>query len=603
MMRWRAQAAWGAAAAVAAIAAAGLLWWRGHRVSVAPLRPAPADACAEQRSVRIEASSAASFDKLSAAKLPTASSYRLTLAEAVVAAGGGETLVRFALDPASLEASAPGSKTALFSPTALVIYGRYDRLGTLVGLYVDAGQEARSFDALKAALSAWQATRSDEPVFEVVEPDGVGLAAFRYERREGQLEKRKIAYPRVFGGGLRPRVIDSRGKVELDAHGLIASIAIDEKLAFDALATDAELVTHWQASVTASKARQPSEVEACAARTPADAVRALALDSLAFEPARALARTSIPADEAAVLKKIPVATRIGQLPSNDDPKARQEALEALARHLELELDQIPLVEAALYDAALVDAQSLIGVLADVDAAAAQSALLRIMRALAERGQDELLIFAMRQHVFSPHSAAANVHFMLDVAAKADDLRAKASPALLAATAAGSKLGFDERGELLRRVQEDFQGKDELTATLLAALGNLADHRVFQALTHRVMGKDQEHAAIALDALTGVPGDDVERFLISIAASNAKTVQLRKVAFTALANRELSAKGVQDLVGLFPKLVDRDLRQVCLEAIMAESSRYWPSAHALRCKLKARSDLSEDERALLGTDPC
>jgi hypothetical protein len=228
-----------------------------------------------------------------------------------------------------------------------------------------------------------------------------------------------------------------------------------------------------------------------------------------------------------------------------------------------------------------------------------------MRSLAERGQDELLIFAMRQHVFSPHPAAGNVHFMLDVAAKAEDLRAKASPALLAATAAGSKLGFDERGELLRRVQGEFQdkGKDELAATLLAALGNLADHRVFQALTHRVMGKDQEHAAIALDALTGVPGDDVERFLISIAGSNAKTVQLRKIAFTALANRELSAKGVQDLVGLFPKLADRDLRQVCLEAIMAESSRYWPSAHALRCNLKARSDLSEDERALLGADPC
>lgn len=602
-MRWRGQASSGAAAVLVAITAAGFLWWRGHRAAVAPLRPTAADACAWQRSIRIEASTAASFDKLPTGKLPRASTYRLTLDEVVIAAGGGETLVRFTLDPASLDTSAPGSKVAVFSPAASVVYGRYDRLGTLVGLFVDAGQEVRPFDALKAALSAWQATRSDEPVFEVVEPDGVGLAAFRYERREGYLEKRKIAYPRVFAAGLRPTVIDSRGKVELDGQGLIASIVIDEKLAFDALATDPQLVTHWQAAVMASSARQPSDVEACAARAPADAVRALALGSLAFEPERTLARASIPEGEAAALKKTPVAARIGQLPANDDPKARQRALAELARHLELELDQIPLVEAAVYDRSTGDAESLIGVLADVDHASAQSALLRIMRSLAERGQDELLIFAMRQHVFSPHPAAANVHFMLDVAAKAEDLRAKASPALLAATAAGSKLGFDERGEVLRRVESEFKGKDELAATLLASLGNLADHRVFHALAHRVMGHDQKQAAVALDALTGVPGDDVERFLISIAGANAKTVEQRKIAFTALSDRELSARGVQDLVTLFPKLSDRALRRVCLEAIMAESSRYWPSARALRCTLRGRSDLSDEERALLGTDPC
>jgi hypothetical protein len=601
---------------VAGLTAAASL---GYRL-LAPGRPAAENAlppgggaggngalgCATRRTLAIESRSQSTLAAESKTGRSLDITYELTVQEVALAAAEGEMLVHFTLLRNGPETKASGDRRAVFDPAARSLYAHYDGLGTLAGFYVESGASPQAFDALKLALTPWQYSRSGQPLYDVVEPDALGLAAYRYHVKDGGIRKTKLSFPRLWRGNVRPRVERSEGELELEQSGRLGALRYAEETRIDAPGAEVKTATSWKGRTTVTEERTAEERRDCEQATVAKAIQKLGLVSIGLEP-RALAAARRTPERSEEIEQATVEERLAKLPPESDLSKRQHALFVLTQHLTLEPRKIPLVEAAVLDRLdrPEDAQSLIGVLAVVDHEEAQAALLRLMKALASSREDKLLIFAMRQHLFSEHPIAANVDYMLDVAAASSDVDGIKLPAILAATAAGSKLAAGERGALIERLEKDFSPAegDALEEPMLAALGNLGDHRVFATLVSRAMRRDPELAEAAVEAMAAIPGEDVERFLLSIASSQAKTVAMRKAALTAMIERTVTARTLQGLVELYPELADTALRQACLEIIVSENNRHWPRARALRCELRAASTLTEQERAFLGRDPC
>lgn len=603
--------------AVVLSGSAALMWWlvagRSSRAPTVKVQGADnsealaAVSCSGRRRLVIEASSKV---QLAAAQSGTAQNFegtwRLTVEEINLAVAGGESLRQYSLLDASSDSSGAGRNPG-FSPHLRQIYARYDGLGTLSNFYIskDASATLAEYDPLKFALMPWQLVRDHHDLYEVVEPDVLGLVVYRYKNKGDNIEKSKVSVPQLWQGNVRPRLAASTGSVKLGADGLVASIVYKEESETETMVAELRSTTNWKATVVAHEDRPKEAQQACLQSKPSEIVTQLGLVEIGLEPKGVPTRAA--QGRTPEIDKFTVAQRIKQLAPVTETHKRQSELGLLEDHLELEPDKIALVEQAVFDNLNNpdDAHSFIGVLAGVDNQLAQAALLRIMKGLSAQGQDELLVFAMRQHLFSKKPAAENIAYMLDVAKASQDIDKLKLPAVLAATSAGSKLGVSERGELIKRLETEFAvaAGDELEIPMLAAWGNLGDRRIFSKLLGRAMGQDEAVANEAIEAMSQVPGEDVDRFLLSIASANAKSVTQRKVALAALSQRRLSLKTTNALIELYPTISDSKLRLAALGAIMFEENRHWPRARSLRCELLRQPGLPEAEKNLLEGDPC
>ena len=477
------------------------------------------------------------------------------------------------------------------------VYAVENRDGTVRALYGTAPRPQRDPAAESTdnvAMLQWLATvlqvRHVLPGGQAsgVEKDPNGSVRVVYSSPSvGLLVKNRLNYESAWAGITAPVVLSSRGVFHFDAEGVMLETTLREKTrAGTGLA---------EMTLGVTMVDRHRRVELCDAKDVTAAVTRLALVELSFAP---VVDRVEPAVATSVDDSLKWLATIGKEPGRDGERAR------LASDLVGRCSTDPTICTTFADAVLGRADDedyggfLVGVLADVQSAEAQAALLRILKTLPP--MSALARRTIIAHNFVTRPSAENAAELWRLSAATELAAETKNLALLAAGSVARRLND---GPLRATIAAELMQRAVSLPTddaILEAVGNIGDVSFFSWLSEQVDGQDTKRAIRAVHAMRHMVTEDVTARLLAIADSGAVPA-LAEESFQILRGRRLSANAIRKIAAFVDSQRGQSdtehvaLRRSALAVLLTDTALRVPQAGATVTISATDSRLSQSER--------